>query len=274
MSLRTDLVAENNQFVNNDGIKKSAFGECTVLELNITDKKTAELFNKPKGKYFTVKFRSFLSINNTADLKEAVLYALNSLIDKKLRDEVLIIGLGNTDITPDALGPLTADKILATRHINKELRERLNLNNLKNVCALTPGVIGKTGIEAAETVYATAKSIKPSVIIAIDALAASNVENLCCTIQLSDTGISPGSGVNNSRKELSYDTLKTPVIAIGIPTVTDSASVIKTNEKDIQMMVTPKEIDLLIDKASEFLSHTLNIFLQPDIEPEVLEAIT
>lgn len=273
MSLRTDLVAENNEFINNEGIKTSAFGECTVLELNITDKKTADIFNKPKGKYFTIKFKSFLSLNNTADLKDAVLYALDKLIDKSLREEVLIIGLGNSDITPDALGPLTADKILATRHINKELRQRLNLDSLKNVCALTPGVLGKTGIEAAETVYATAKSVKPSVIIVIDALAASNVENLCCTIQLSDTGISPGSGVNNSRKELSKSTLKIPVVAIGIPTVTDSASVIKSGE-DIQMMVTPKEIDSLIDKASEFLSHTLNTFLQPDIEPDVLEAIT
>lgn len=274
MSLRTDLVAEKNEFINNTGIKESAFGDCTVLELNIENEKTAERFGKPVGKYFTVKFKSLLSLNNTSDLENAVLYTLKNLVAKDLREEVLIVGLGNTDITPDALGPLTANRILATRHIDRELKERLNLTALKSVSALIPGVIGKTGIEAAETVCAAAKSIKPSVIIVIDALAACKAENLCCTIQLSNSGISPGSGVNNSRKELSQNTLGVPVIAIGIPTVTDSASIIKEGEADIQMMVTPKEIDMLIDKASEFLGKTLNTFLQPDLEPEILEAIT
>ncbi len=275
MNLRTDLVAEKNEFTNNRiGIKEKVFGECNVLELNIEDDETAKLFGKPQGKYFTVKFKSFLSLNNTSDLENALFYALEKLIDKDLRDEVLIVGLGNTDITPDALGPLTANKILATRHIGKELKERLNLQHLKSVCALIPGVIGKTGIEAAETVCAATKSINPSVVIVIDALAACNAQNLCCTIQLSNSGISPGSGVNNSRKELSKTMLGVPVIAIGIPTVTDSTAITKEGEEDIQMMVTPKEIDMLIDKASDFLSKTLNTFLQPDLEPEILEAIT
>lgn len=274
MNLRTDLVAENNEFTADKEIVTSSFGECDVYELNIKDDKTAKLFNKPKGKYFTIKFKSFLSLKNTCDLENALFYTLNNLIPEHLREEILIVGLGNSDITPDALGPLTADKIFATRHIGKELRERLNLEGLKSVCALVPGVIGKTGIEAAETVLAAARSINPTAIIVIDALAACNAQNLCCTIQLSDSGINPGSGVNNSRKELSYNTLGVPVIAIGIPTVTDSASIIKEGEKDIQMMVTPKEIDMLIEKASQFLSDTLNTFLQPDIEPEIIKAIT
>lgn len=274
MNLRTDLVAENNEFTADKEIVTSSFGECDVYELNINDDKTGKLFNKPKGKYYTIKFKNFLSLNNTCDLENAFFYTLNKLIPEDLREEILIVGLGNSDITPDALGPLTADKIFATRHIGKELRERLNLEGLKSVCALVPGVIGKTGIEAAETILAAAKSVKPTAIIVIDALAACNAQNLCCTIQLSDSGINPGSGVNNSRKELSYNTLGVPVIAIGIPTVTDAASIIKEGEADIKMMVTPKDIDMLILKAADFLSHTLNTFLQPDIEPEILSAIT
>lgn len=274
MSLRTDLVAENNEFTADKEIVTSSFGECDVYELNINDDKTAKLFNKPKGKYYTIKFKSFLSLNNTCDLEKALIYTLENLISESAREETLIVGLGNSDITPDALGPLTVDKIFATRHIEKELRDRLNLGGLKSVCALIPGVIGKTGIEAAETVGAAVKSINPGTVIVIDALAACDAENLCCTIQLTDSGINPGSGVNNSRKELSFNTLGVPVIAIGIPTVIDSASIIKEGEKDIKMMVTPKEIDMLIEKAAEFLSNTLNAFLQPNIEPEILAAIT
>lgn len=274
MSLRSDLVAENNQFENSTGVLENKFGECTVFELNIKSVKTAKLFSKPKGKYFTIKFKSFLSLANTCDLEKALTYTLENLIPKNLRQEILVVGLGNADITPDALGPLTADKIFATRHIEKELKDSLNLGGLKSVCALIPGVIGKTGIEAAETVKAAVKSINPSAVIVIDALAACDAENLCCTIQLTDSGINPGSGVNNSRKELSFNSIGVPVIAIGIPTVTDAASIIKEGEADIKMMVTPKDIDMLIQKAAEFLSNTLNTFLQPDIEPEILSAIT
>ena len=274
MNLRTDLVAENNAFENSTGILENSFGECTVFELNIKDGKTAKLFSKPMGKYYTIKFKSFLSLTDMCYLEKALIYALENLMPEKSREEILVVGLGNSDITPDALGPLTADKIFATRHIEKELRDSLNLGGLKSVCALIPGVIGKTGIEAAETVKAAVKSLKPSAVIVIDALAACEAENLCCTIQLTDSGINPGSGVNNSRKELSFNTLGVPVIAIGIPTVTDANSIIKEGESDIRMMVTPKDIDMLIQKASEFLSNTINTFLQPNIEPEILAAIT
>ena len=183
---------------------------------------------------------------------------------------VLVVGLGNPEITPDALGPNTVLRVIATRHITRELAEQINLKGLSSVAAIAPSVLGKTGIEAAEIIVSVAEKIKPRAVIVIDALCAASVSRLGSTVQLSSAGITPGSGVKNSRSEISYNTVGVPVIAIGVPTVIDAATHFKTEEP---MVVTPKDIDLLIDRFSTLLSNSLNIGLQRKIDPEILRAL-
>ena len=278
MNIRTDLISESFEMN-----KKSIYGTETFSEKSdgiiseftaiLTDS-AAHSFSRPKGKYYTLKFDRLDRITQTEELKDAIIKALCRLLPEN-RESIMVAGLGNSDITPDALGPLTVNKLIATRHIGKELKEKLGLEKLKDVSALAPGVLGKTGIETVEIISATVEKTKPSALIVIDALAARSPERLCSTVQLSDTGISPGSGVNNSRKEISFNTLGIPVIAIGIPTVIDSSTYDSSGKnKDDNMMVTPKEIDLLIEKASEVISSALNIFLQPEISEDIISCLS
>ena len=184
-------------------------------------------------------------------------------------------GLGNTDITPDAVGPLTAKGILATRHITGQFAESIGLKGLKSVSVISPGVLGKTGIEVRELIIGAAAAVNPDAVIVIDALASKSTERLFKTVQLCDTGISPGSGVKNSRSEISEKTLGVPVIAVGVPTVVDAETLAfeltnKEPERESGMFVTPKEVDLLCERISEILSAALNVFLQPEIDEDII----
>lgn len=195
---------------------------------------------------------------------------------------VLVVGLGNTNITPDALGPKTASRVLATRHITQEIARSVGLEGLRGVAVLSPGVLGQTGIETSEIIMGTIQRVNPSAVIVIDALASRRLSRLGCTVQMADTGISPGSGVGNVRTEISQDTLGVPVISVGVPTVVDATTLaydlIGTQPQDTQlveprgakMIVTPREIDILIDRAAQLLSHSINCALQPSIEPDIL----
>lgn len=273
MDIRTDLISELNESStgNQSGIKtqKRIFGEVTADMVDVLTPDSARRIGKPCGRYLTVSFERLDRIADLSDVKAALLYSLQMLFPTP-PESVLVVGLGNTDITPDALGPLTANSIIATRHISGNLRHTLGLDGLKDVSCLIPGVLGKTGIESLDIVSAAAAETKPDAIIVVDALAARDPKRLCSTVQLSNSGITPGSGVNNARKELSGNKLHIPVIAIGIPTVTDAD---RGKEKN-DMMVTPKEIDLLIKKGSELLSFVLNRFLQPGLDEETIENMT
>ena len=204
---------------------------------------------------------------------------------------VLVAGLGNEKITPDALGPRAADYILASRHINGELAKKIGLEGLRSVAAVVPGVLGKTGIETAEILEGTVKKIKPSAVIAIDSLASRKLERLGATVQLADSGISPGSGIGNRRNAIDSSSLGVPVIAIGVPTVVDAATmtmdILESHDslsdefkKHIasssqgRMMVTPKEIDLVIERAAKFVAMGINLALQPQLKAEeILEIV-
>lgn len=180
-----------------------------------------------------------------------------------------MVGLGNKRITPDALGPLAAEKILATRHISGEIARSTGLDKLRPVAVVKTGVTGETGIETAEMISSIVKRIKPTAVITIDALASKSLSRLGCTIQITDTGISPGAGVGNSRAAINYETLGVPVVAIGIPTVVDAATLaidILNAETEMQasqiarevtpkgnkMVVTPGEIDLCVPEGQSF----------------------
>ena len=167
---------------------------------------------------------------------------------------------------------MVCDRVLATRHLTTELKKDLGLDKLKSVSIITPNVLGKTGIESSDIITAVNNKIKPDIIIAVDALACRDAERLCRTIQISNTGICAGSGVNNARNPINRDTVGVPVIAIGVPTVIDANTFFENTTEN--MMVTPKEIDLLVEKAAEIISRAINIFLQPEIDIEVIESLT
>lgn len=274
MNIRTDLVAEIKAEKQTDisGVEviEEQINDVNISTVKILDEKASETLEKPIGSYCTISFPRLDFVCETCDIINATVKALKAVIKSDI-NQSLVVGLGNTDITPDALGPIVADRVLATRHLTNELKRDLGLDGLKSVSTITPNVLGKTGIESYDLVSATAKKIKPDIIIAVDALACRDPERLCRTIQIADSGICAGSGVNNARKPLNLATLGIPVIALGVPTVIDANSFFNSDEN---MMVTPKEIDLLVEKAADIISRAINIFLQPEIDIEVIESLT
>ena len=281
MSIRTDLAIELTENENGEqrGVEEEfkEEGEIKISTVKITSKEGEEAVGKPMGSYITLEFPPIYKISDYSELKNSLVWALNTLSPEK-RESILIAGLGNTEITPDAVGPLTAKQILATRHISGQFAENIGLKGLKSVSVITPGVLGQTGIETAELIKGAVEAVKPDAVIAIDALAAKSTKRLFKTVQLCNTGISPGSGVKNSRQELSEKTLGVPVIAVGIPTVTEADTIAleltgKEPEENSDMLVTPKEVDLLVERISELLAHSLNRFLQPEIEDEIISQL-
>lgn len=226
--------------------------------------------------YLTVSFNDLLKILNYEEIKENLKEALKFIMPEK-REKVLVVGLGNAEIISDAIGPFTARKIFATRHLKGDIAEKIGLKGLKSVSVSIPDVLGNTGIETVETIKGITEKIKPDLVIVIDALAAASFKRIFKTVQICNTGISPGSGVKNSRKEISEKTLGIPVIAIGVPTVVDAVSLsqeLSLEEKEeTELIVTPKDADLLSHKISDILSEVLNEFLQPETDKEILSLL-
>lgn len=332
-NVHTDLAIDNINLLNehiktieeiNDNVK--------VTKINLDDIESKKI-NKKNGIYTTIEFKDITDFQN----REIVGKTLQTEIEKILKyknidkmDKGLIVGLGNPKSTPDALGSLTINNILVTRHLfllNTKVKK-----GIKNISAFTPGVMGETGIETKDLIESIINTVKPSFLIVIDSLKASSVDRVNKTIQITDTGIHPGSGVGNTRKEISEQTLKIPVIAIGVPTVVDVSTIVSdtidmllnhlsyiknnfaknklivkqfSNYKDkiknsnnlteeekkyllgalgeldedkkralfeevlnrfnYNLIVTPKEIDYLIEKLSDIISSALNNALHPSI---------
>lgn len=280
MSLRTDLAIESKTEIsgNENGIKKriKTNGNIKTTVIEIISAEGEKILNKPVGTYITVEFPDIINIADFSPLKTAVKEALAELLN--INGTVLVAGLGNNDITPDAVGPLTAKGILATRHISNTFAESIGLKGLKSVAVITPDVLGKTGIETAELIRGTADRIKPDAVIAVDALAARDPERLFKTVQITNSGITPGSGVKNKRGQINEKTLGVPVIAVGVPTVTDAEAIAfsltgKEPERESGLFVTPKEVDMLCEKISGVLSGALNEFLQPEIDSDIIAGL-
>lgn len=283
MNFRTDLALEQMESLGGhnlpEGITVSAvqYDQITVNCVDITSDAGAKAIGKPQGKYLTVELPPFYSSNQSTEKEiEAMAQEIRKLIPDS--GTVLVVGLGNIHITPDALGPRTCDLILATRHISGELAKSSGLGDLRPVAALAPGVLGQTGIESGEIIHSIVKDIAPAAVIAVDALAARSLDRLGCTIQLANSGISPGSGVMNRRFELSKSTLGVDVVSMGVPTVVDAATLVSDmgggepslaqSDRARAMMVTPREVDLLIERAAKVLSLSINHALQPHISVE------
>ena len=294
MELRTDLAVEAREFAEEDlrdvEYSKEEETGLTIERLHIKTKRAGQLMGKEWGRYVTVTLPPLT--DNMRDTDERLV-----VIAKEIRrllpvnGLVLVVGLGNQEITPDALGPKCVSSVLATRHISGEIARSTGLDRLRSVAVLSTGVTGQTGIETGELVLSVVKRIKPTAVVVIDALASRRLERLGCTLQISDTGISPGAGVGNHRTKLSSDTLGVPVIALGIPTVVDAVTLVsdlvcaqdereqenlrdKVSPKGRAMVVTPKEVDLLIDRAAKILSLSINMALHSGIEvSELLQLI-
>lgn len=287
MNFRTDLALERCEILNKnelEGIEIDSFekNETKVTRIDIVNEKGAQAVGKPQGRYVTVEVTPFAEHANFIDESfETVMNEIRRIIPET--GSVLVAGLGNVKITPDALGPRCASMIFATRHITGELLKATGFNNLRCVSAFPTGVLGETGAEAGEIIKGAVQTLGADAVITIDALAARNVNRLGTTIQMCNTGIVPGSGVGNSRQEISEKTLGVPVIAIGVPTVVDAATLIYDfagegidglPDGSKSMMVTPREVDLMIERASKLTSLAINCALQPDISPEDMLMLT
>ena len=277
MEPRTDLALEKREILGKkepEGVESSEFSEGGVsfTKIKIINKKGSEILGKPIGTYITAEIPQLMKnpINDEETI-EAIANQLRNLIPKN--GAVLVAGLGNTDITPDAVGPKSVSMVLATRHIDKSLSEEIGLGELRSVAGFIPGVLGRTGLEAAESVRGIAASIEPSAVIVVDALAARRLSRLGTTVQISDTGIIPGSGVGNARKEITERSVGVPVISVGVPTVVDVGTLVndltgsksELSEENRNMIITPREIDIVIERASELIGMAINKALQPDI---------
>lgn len=310
MEKRTDLALEIRESFPEDHVEVSG---VALQEKNYMDNRlritTVEIrtrqgeiqMRKPKGRYVTIEFTE----QNQRDDKERqdktkeqaakrIAKVLEDMVNRKLeqgkeqgRKEnsmYLVAGLGNRFATPDALGPFVLEDIQVNRHIKKEFGQELMQQGEKELCAVSPGVMGQTGMESQEILGGIIEKVKPSCVLVVDSLAARSVKRLCTTIQITDTGICPGAGIGNNRNTLNEESLHVPVIAIGVPTVVDAGTIVsecmeetlvqegyaseqieiflKSLSKDrIQnLFVTPKDIDEQIREIGKVLARGINLF--------------
>lgn len=330
-NIRTDLVIDSE--INNDYVtKRSVNDSINVTSIEVNDEVSLKL-NKKEGTYITIEFADITNHEDKVVVEEVLSLELDKILKKNNisdSDSGLVIGLGNRFSTADSLGPKVVDKIMITRHLF-ELKTDVK-DGIRCVSGISPGVMANTGIETVDIIMGIIKNIKPKFLVVVDALASSSIDRINKTIQITDTGIHPGSGIGNNRKEISLETIGVPVIAIGVPTVVESSIIvsdtiyylfkhlsyiknnyesnklvvshsgdyinrIKEQEMDIRekenlsgiigtlseeekldltrevlnsinynMIVTPKEIDFLIDNLSEVISSSINKSLHKAVD--------
>lgn len=262
---RRDIYREINNLKEIDGIdtEETPINEnIKVSKVKVTNSNGEQAIGKPVGTYVTIDVKN-LKIAQDEEIQktsETLSSELKHIIDEHVdkQEEILIVGLGNIYVTPDSLGPKVTNEIDVTRHIIKYLPQYVE-KGTRSVSAVAPGVLGTTGIETLEILKGITDNVKPKLLVVIDALATRSLERISSTIQISDTGIVPGAGVGNKRQEISQNTLGVPVIAIGIPTVVELATIVPAEELgDNNMIVTPKEIDDLIEKMKDIVARGIN----------------
>lgn len=272
MAIRTDLALEAKtlweqsagQTTQLRGVRareRSTQG-FAVTDVEIRNRQGEEALGKPAGTYVTVELPK--RAQDPRPAARAVAEELRRLMALGPQDSVLVAGLGNTAVTPDALGPKTVAGLFLTRHLIEHLPEYFG--TCRSVSAVAPGVLATTGMESIEVVRGACAHVRPSCVLCIDALAAGAPERLCTTIQMTDTGIVPGSGVGNARAAFQKKTLGVPVYAVGVPTVVDAASL--TGRGGEEMIVTPRDIDAQIRYLSAVLSGAINLALHPGFAEE------
>lgn len=293
LEAREVIRGETGQEIPGVRVDKETYDHAVVNTVHVENLAAQAVIGKPVGKYITIEAPVIRENNPEAHKEVAAVVAnqLNKLFQLSMESTVLVVGLGNWNATPDALGPKVVSKCLVTRHLFKYAPQELQ-GGMRPVSALAPGVLGITGIETAEIIKGVVEKIQPELIIAIDSLAARSVDRIGTTIQLADTGINPGSGIGNKRAGINFETMGVRVVAIGVPTVAHAAVIAQDAiEKYIQstggrpgdasavinnilqpfggnMTVTPKEIDTLIEDTAHIISGGLSIALHPGVNPE------
>ena len=292
---RTDLALEARELWQEStekttrlsGVKatKSKGEGYPVTRVDILDQRGEEALGKPRGTYLTIDLSSFWQ--RKADFFERAVRVVGSHLKAMIPEEgpVLVVGLGNAAMTPDAVGPLAADSVLVTRHLISASPK--HFAGFRPVAVFRAGVLGSTGVESAESVRGLVEQVKPALVIAIDALAARRVGRMCATVQLSDTGIVPGSGVGNHRLALDRESLGVPVFAIGVPTVVDAATLAadlleeagiaeldetRLRQGKTPLTVTTRDVDQQVRELSRVVGYGVNWALQ-DLEIEEINAL-
>ena len=293
LTIRTDLAVEAHQLWRRQAGESAALPGVAagqealeglpVTHVEILDETGAQALGKPVGRYYTLDVSALWRREEDAPRRCA--QAAAKLLAPLLPEEgpILVAGLGNRAMTPDALGPLTADHLLVTRHLGELLP------GLRPVAALAAGVLGDTGLEAAEWIQGAAERVRPTAVVVVDALAAGDLGRLCRSIQISDAGLVPGSGVGNHRAALTREVLGVPVLSVGVPTVVDAATVAVNvleeaglplpedcaalHGQGARLFVTPDGIDRQIRELSAVLARGVSLALQPGLAYEDLEAL-
>ncbi|HBA96592.1 MAG TPA: GPR endopeptidase [Lachnospiraceae bacterium] len=286
---RTDLAIEARESYPEDNVEIEGVilneqivqkGRIRISTVNIVNEYGADWMKKPVGNYVTIEFTDKSMYMDDADtkkfehkVKEIICNILSDMIkekhEKKDKETFMVTGLGNRFATPDALGPVVMEKVMVNRHMVREFGEKMLQNN-KIVCAITPGVMAQTGMDTYEVLNGLVENIKPDFILVVDALASRSIGRLCRTIQITDTGISPGAGIGNNRHKINEDTLGVPVIAIGVPTVVDAAVIVsECMEETLEKQgLSEKEIQIFLESIAG--NSTKNLFVTPkDIDEQV-----
>lgn len=319
INVRTDLALEAREIYTEshknekdiDGIEvlEEIDKDIKVTTVKVKNDEGAKKIGKPKGNYVTIDIPDFTAYDGeTMDrVSEVVAEVLGRLVKIDVDKTALVVGLGNWQVTPDALGPKVTQGIMVTRHLKTVMPDVMD-DSVRPVCSIAPGVLGVTGVETVEIIKGVVERVKPDLVICIDALAARRVERVNNTIQIGDTGISPGAGVGNNRKQINEENLGVKVIAIGVPTVVDAVTIandtidlvvdslinnaqsgndfynmlknLDRNEKGAlirevlsskslgEMIVTPKDIDLVINSLAKIISNGINMAVQPNMDME------
>ncbi|MCR6513509.1 MULTISPECIES: GPR endopeptidase [Clostridium] len=322
INVRTDLAVEANEDYKKvhkreiDGviINEEEGESAKITEVKITNQEGSVKLGKPIGNYITIDMPELTMYDGDImdDVSEIVGKYIRKLVDMDSEKTGLVVGLGNRQVTPDALGPKVTDSIMVTRHLKEVMPEAID-DDVRPVCTIAPGVLGITGIETVEIIKALVEKIHPDFVICIDALASRKIQRVNRSIQISDTGISPGAGVGNHRLEINENSLGVKVIAIGVPTVVHAATIandsidlvidnlasyankdsefyklltkIDKEEKSIlikeilnpfigDLIVTPKEVDYVIDSLAKIIAVGINIAIQPNLDLEEINKFT
>lgn len=286
---RSDLACESRGVEGGgDGLPRDIYmeekvGDLTVSRLRIRGEAEEAVFGKPRGTYVTVMCGKIWLLGEEEERQLESLLAdeirrmcarvCNKKVDRGFG--VLVVGLGNSEITPDAIGPFSVRKLNVTRHLRGIDEKLYDTIGRCEISALFPGVLGQTGIETVELIRGAAENARPDVILAIDALAARSCERLAATVQLSDSGINPGSGIGNHRKAICRETVGAPVIALGVPTVVNSATLVydvlhragieeirpalkEVLENGRSFFVSPKESDVIAERVSDMIANAVD----------------
>lgn len=298
-AIRTDLAMEARERLGRrsvPGLKSETLAPqegVTLTRVAVESDEAAQAIQKAKGRYVTLEAPG-LALRDPL-LEEAVSHLMAQELSRMMPEPahsgpVMVVGLGNWNITPDSLGPRVVKRTMVTRHLLEMIPQAVD-RRVRPVCAMAPGVLGVTGIETVEVVKGVASRVHPAAVVAVDALASRDSRRIATTLQLSDAGIQPGSGVGNRRLALNGETLGCPVVAIGVPTVVYATTIIRDALEKLgalgldvetamdqmrsdslsEMVVTPKEVDVLVEDTARWLSMGLNLWIHNGLSAQEVE---